>query len=230
MPPKTNKKTYKPKKKKAADMNIQQMSKMMTKIQLKNCETKYKTIALDKQELYHNKLYNFSTNLWTCLPGQGDTDGSRDGDQINLTGLKFRLMFGQKLDRPNVTFKVYIVEYDDVLSGDPTTYADFYHNITANGLLDPVQSKRWKIRKAFTLKNSKGSVAIETANKEYVRALELWLPYRKLVNFRADASSLAVNLPQHLNIICLAYDAYGTVSLDNIGYWQGAVTAYFKDP
>ena len=114
-------KTYTKKLVKATPKTLSATKKLIKGIMLKNVETKYKSLSLDKQELYHNKLYGWGliSNSGGVFPSQGDTDSNRQGDEIITTGIKFRVMFGQKMDRPNVTWKIYLVKYNSSVSGDP---------------------------------------------------------------------------------------------------------------
>lgn len=220
----------KPTKNDMAKVQQRRLASMVKNIVLNQSETKYSNKSLTYSELYHNTLNNFSTNLLAGLPNQGTGDGDRIGDSINMLGFKVRLMLGQKNDRPNVTFRVFVVSYEDSTSGSPVTYSDFFHNVTGNALLDPVQYKRFKILKQFTVKNTKGSVDRWDASKEYTRSVQFWVNYKKKVQFRSDGSILPVNIPEHINVMVVPYDAQGTLATDNIAYATGAATIYYKDP
>ena len=226
MPPK--KTTSKNKNNQYKKIDYKKMKTLITKVQLKNSETKYRNMSLPKLELYHNNLYPMD-DLMAVMPIQGDTDGSRNGDEIMATGIKIRLMVGQKADRPNVTFKIFVVSYDEDTSGAPT-YSNFFHNASGNGLLDAVQSKRYNVKKALTIKSRGTSMEVGESGKEFVRPYSLWIPLRKKLKFQKDDTNKVTNYPQNLKILVFAYDAYGTLGTDNIGYIQGCATLYYKDP
>lgn len=206
-------------------------AKMVRSVLFRTLETKYKSIDFDKTELYHNSItYLANKNLATNLPGQGDADAERVGDEIYLTGIKLRLLLGQKYDRPNCTFKIWIVEANSV-SGNANDKNVFFHNTTGNILLDPIQSKRFSILKAITVKPKGTAMEVGEAGKEFVRPLSLWLPMRRKIHFVADAStSVSKGMKEHLYILLGVYDAYGTLTTDNIAYCQGSATYYYKDP
>lgn len=216
-------------KKRAPPRTMSGTRKLIRKIVLKTSETKYKTLSCPKQELYHNLLHNFGTNLVSVFPVQGDSDSDRNGDEIYATGIMIRMMFGQKLDRPNVTFKVWVVAYNDN-SLDPTTYGNFLHNITGNVLLDAVQSKRYKVLKSMTLKSRGLTTEVGEASKEFVRTAKFWIPIKKKIKFIKDDSISSSNYYPHMNIIVSPYDSYGTLLTDNIGFAQASATLYYKDP
>lgn len=133
-----NKNKNKGKSKKAAQMTVQDLSKMMKKVALKTSETKFKNLSLPKWELYHNTIQESTVNISSSLCAQSDDDDGRIGNEIYLTGIKFRLLLGQKADRPNVTFKIFIVEWDTNQGGTVTNESHFYHWVSQNVLLDAI--------------------------------------------------------------------------------------------
>lgn len=214
----------------AAPKTLANTKKLIKSVIFKTAETKYKTASIGKTELYHNSINNLGMSFSDTWPGQGDGDSNRTGDEIYMQGWKVRLMFGQKSDRPNVTFRCFIVKYQHQLTGDINTYSNFFHNVTGNGLLDPPQYKRYKILKTFKLRSKGTSMEVGEAAKEFTRTKEFFVPMRRKIKFVADASTTAVNINADISLLVLAYDAYGTLITDNIGYVQGAATLYFKDP
>lgn len=231
MPPKRNraKRTYK---KKASNMTTEQLGKMMKKVALKTTETKFKNLSLPKWELYHNVLKQSSVNISTSLCAQNDTDEGRTGNEIYLTGIKFRFLLGQKADRPNVTFKIYIVEWDTNQGGTVENEDHFYHRVTQNVLLDAVQTHRFRVLKQITFKGVQGSMNAGDTAKEKTYPLSCWLPMNRKISFAADSGIYtSMGMKENLRVVVAAYDAYGTITnQDNIAYIQGCATVYYKDP
>lgn len=211
-----------------APIALTDAKKLIKSIVLKTSETKYHTLELPKLELYHNNIYAM-TNLMDGMPPQGDTDAGREGDEIYSTGMKIRMILGQKADRPNVSFKIFVVKYNDAITGHPT-YTNFFHSTSGNAMLDSVQKKRFKVIKAFTIRSKGTSMEVGESAKEYVRPLSFWIPLKKKLKFIKDDSIAVSNYDSHLRIIVAAYDAYGTLQTDNIAYVQGHSTLYYKDP
>lgn len=229
MPPKKN--GAKKNNKKASNMTTQQLSKMMKKVALKTTETKFKNISLPKWELYHNTNQSSSVNISTSLCAQNDTDEGRTGNEIYLTGIKFRFILGQKADRPNVTFKIYIVEWDTNQGGTETNEDHFYHRVTQNVMLDAVQTHRFRILKKITYKGNLGSLEVGETAKEKTYPLSFWLPMNRKISFAADSGIYtSMGMKENLKVVVACYDAYGTLTTDNIGYVQGCATVYYKDP
>lgn len=203
---------------------------MIKSVILKNCETKYKTLAISKFELFHNVVNPGPVNLMSVMPGQNDTDSGREGDEIVTQGMRIRLMFGSKQDRPNVTYRIFITSFDNYETDGFPDGSKFFHDVTGNKLLDPVQYKRFKILKSFLLRSKGTSMEVGESGKEYVRTLNFWLKLRRKMKFRNDATNIVTNYPRDLHLVVVAYDAYGTLVTDNIAYCQGACTLYYKDP
>lgn len=80
--------------KKSTALTTNQLASMMKKVALKTSETKFKNISLPKWELYHNVNKQSSVNISSILTTQSDNDDGRIGNEIYLTGIKFRLLLG----------------------------------------------------------------------------------------------------------------------------------------
>lgn len=226
-----NKGKAKGKSKKAAQMTVQDLSKMMKKVALKTTETKFKNISLPKWELYHNTLQESTINISSALCAQNDDESGRVGNEIYLTGIKFRLLLGQKSDRPNVTFKIFVVEWDTNQGGTVTNSAHFYYWVSQNVLLDAIQSHRFRILKKITYKGNLGSLEVGETAKEKTYPLSFWLPMKRKISFQGDTSIVtSMGIKENLKVVVACYDAYGTLITDNIGYIQGCATCYYKDP
>lgn len=233
MPPKKTIKKRAPYKRtyKRKTIGMKQLSTMMKKVALKTTETKFSNLSIAKWELYHNSLKQASINIATSFAVQGDDDDKRIGNEIYLTGIKFRLMLGQKSDRPNVTFKIFVVEFNSSQAGTIENEAHFYHWASQNVLLDAVQSHRFKVHKAITYKGKLSSLEVGETSREVTYPLQFWIPLKRKISFQQDSGTTpSSGMKDNFRIVIAAYDAYGTLSSDNIGYAQGCATVYFKDP
>lgn len=232
MPPKNKyNRKYNKKSNKPSTLTTNQLATMMKKVQLKTTETKFSNLPIAKWELYHNTLQAANINIATSFAVQGDDDDKRIGNEIYLTGIKFRLMLGQKADRPNVTYKIFVVEYNTSQAGTVENEAHFYHWTSQNVLLDAVQSHRFKVHKAITYKGKIGSLEVGEAAKEKTYPLQFWLPLKRKISFQQDSGTTpSAGMKDSFKVVIAAYDAYGTLTSDNIGYAQGCATVYFKDP
>lgn len=203
------------------------LQRAIKRVVLRTTEVKRKPVAPTKKELYHNTPLVVTQPLGSGhMPTQGDGDAQRIGDAINLSGFRIRAMFGQKFDRPNVTMKMWIVESN---LGDTYTYNTFFRNITGNTLLDDINTDRIKILKSYVFKPPVGTTNTTVDSKEYTYVRKFWLPYKRKVKFLSDGGT-DTNLARDMHVIVAAYDAYGTLTTDNIGYVQMFVDTYYRDP
>ncbi len=83
----------------------------------------------------HNAPLTFLLNTAVYMPAQGPADSNRVGDEINTIGYKLKMVIGQKKDRPNVTFKYWVVK---VPKGSTYSYNAWFKNVSNNLLLDDI--------------------------------------------------------------------------------------------
>ena len=70
----------------------------------------------------------------------------------------------------------------------------------------------------------------ETA-KEKSNFINCWVPLKRKVKFLDDSSAeMIYGFRNNVAGVIAAYDAYGTLNTDMIGYCQGNATLYYKDP
>ena len=84
-----------------------------------------------------------STSADTIWPAVGDGDANRTGDMIQATGMKIRGVFEIPNDRFNMRMKIWYVQWNTG-DGTPSTQSEFFHNISGNIMLDPIQNKRFR--------------------------------------------------------------------------------------
>lgn len=206
-------------------------------INIRQSETKYKSINTVKAAAYHDEIVHVvtwapngaSANIW---PEQGTSDSSRIGDRIVAVGIKYRMAFQIPFDRRNVKCKIWYLPYNSA-QGNPTIYNSFFHNVSGSSMLDPIQTKRWgglKFLGSHQLKAmDRDQSDLETDATMYVSAY-VSLNDKK-INFTADATTDASNMKEYGNILLSFYDTYNTSSATDIVCTKINVnsTLYFKD-
>ncbi|AMB42980.1 hypothetical protein [Circovirus-like genome DCCV-9] len=201
-------------------------AKKVKAVVMKTVETKSRPWGYGKLELNHNVPYAITLN-GTGNPGpmppQGTQDYERIGDIINTSGIKLRLMCGQKADRPNVTFKFWVVQ---VPKGSGYSYNQWFMNYTGNCLLDSINTDFVKILATHTWKAPE-TYSAETREVTFTK--QWWIPRRRVVKFGPTNASLSHN-DSDVHLLCAAYDAYGTLVTDNIAYVQLHVETFYRDP
>lgn len=203
---------------------------------LKKTESKEKHVNCGKTEVYHNCFYS-STGINTgfvwplnngdavCMPTQGVADNQRIGDEINMTGWTLRLLIGQKADRPNVNWRYFVLS---VPKGSPITYANWFVLSSGNVLLDdPNRDFVKTIKQGIWRPNEAGLVG--GSADEYTFTKRIWVPYRKLLKF-GPGSAVNTHNDNDIYFVLMAFDAFGTLATDNIGYVQMTTTLFYRDP
>lgn len=207
---------------------------------LRMAEPKHKITSWDKVELYHNAgSFTGAKSLGTVwaikdygtLPGQGNTDVTRNGDHIYMTGIQVKVLLGQKEDRMNVTFRIIVIE----CTSDQEPYAvtgtgGLYDGVTNNILLDSVNTDRGRIvYQKFVKKTISPQLGTAGAERELTHAHQFYIPHKKKIMFTDDVSNNQYS-GTRMYMYVFAYDAFGTLLTDNIGYVQGWSKLYFRDP
>lgn len=201
---------------------------------LRKVETKEKFVDCGKTEIYHNCFYSgtpintgfvWPMNASTVMPTQGVTDSQRVGDEIDMTSFTIKLLLGQKADRPNVNWRYLVVS---VPKGSPITYANWFSNVTNNVLLDDPNRDFVKILKQGVWRPNEAGL-VGGAADEYTFAKRLYVPYKKHLKFGPGSGAITHN-DDDLYFVLMAYDAFGSLITDNIGYVQASTTMFYRDP
>jgi len=230
----------------SAPKTMSNMVKLIRKIQLNEQETNYKTIQPSIGALNHDSIYSFP--MWSStdsvFPTQGTTDGSRIGDRIYPKGIRVRMVLDVPWDRKNVKVKAYYLPYNSD-QGDPTTYANFFHNVVGNSRVDPIQFKRWKGIKylgTYKPRDMDASVYITDFNEIAAPSashlatntasiyINRFIKLNRKVWFNSDSSTQPSNLKENGVILLLPYATINTATGDNVILsGEGAFTLYYKD-
>lgn len=204
------------------------LKKIVSKMIYKKAESKHRHADFGKIELYHNLMTIQKINDTSCMPSQGTGDLQRIGDQINVSGFYIRILCGQKNDRPNVTWRFLIVK---VPKDTSASYNTFFDNVTGNVLLDSVNKDKVQVLKSFTYKKYLGNQSLVMGTPHVLREItfpiKLWVPYKRTYKFQTDSS--ITHTDGDIYLLSFAYDAYGTLTTDNIAYIQTTTTMYYKD-
>lgn len=209
------------------------ISRIARKVVLSAAEDKEFAVDHAKQELYHNlvgTVAQINAPTVNHMPSQGDGDTNRTGDKIIARGFKIHALFGQKYDRPNVTWRVIVAAQRPGLG--PLNYSGLLKNMSGNGLLDEVNKDRVTVLLQKYIKPLKSSVTIATAgvenSQEFTFTRKFWIP-RKMV-YKFELNGGYQHNDKELYMYVLPYDAYGTLITDNIGYCQVWTKFCYKDP
>lgn len=204
------------------------------KVLLQTTESRYKSRSVDGSSFSHDSLG--SIVLWQegavtdLFPSQGLTDGERLGDEIYVTGIMCRMVFQIPHDRRNTKFKIWYVPHSHT-QGSPTTKADFFHSVSNNVMVDPIQHDRWQGTRYLGM--FKCSAADQTTgSQDKTVIVKKWIPIYRKVTFVSDGTAtIASGLPERGYLIIAPYDSISTATTDTlITNSECAFTLYFKSP
>lgn len=206
------------------------IKRIARQVVLSAAESKDKLYNWGKTELDHNTPAQVAhLNGALTMPAEGTGDDQRNGDRIIMRGWKLRFMFGGKYDRPNITWRVIVAACQP---GYSYTYSTFFRNFTGNALLDDVDRDRHTVLKQMYMKPQQATLAsdtgIATVSHEYTFVRRMFVPRKLTYKFQTDGG--LTHNDKDIICIVLAYDAYGTLITDNIGYVQVWQDMMYKDP
>lgn len=200
----------------------------------------------ENQQLYHNKPFYVDNFLGDIGQGvqtgdQNDTGGSgiravRIGDEIMLKNFSIKLWLSNKLDRPNVLYRVALYWYETTQSPDD----ELIYSTQSTKALDRYNLKSIKLIRTFTLQSTDNyaqpyylpvtiggeSVAVTGKEKSYLKTMNKRWNRGKKITY--DDNGL---VPKGWNIgmSVVAYDAYGTEETDNIASFAYNSLITFQD-
>lgn len=211
-------------------MNMRRFRKNIRRIVNKGKEMHFVDFNLGKIELYHNSYstpfncLRHQLNNVVCLPPQGDGDSNRTGNDIIARGISFKVMLGCKQDRHNTTFRVMVIR--TTKGYNISSYTSVYDNQTGNIMLDAADKDRVKV--LLDKKVHYKPINPSPDGKEITIFRKYWIPHKATYKFYDDGTQ-DNSYPYDIHVIIMAYDAYGSLTTDNIGYAQLWSRFYFKD-
>lgn len=232
---KTVKKTYRKKSVKASVKGRKSLVALIKKVALKPCETKNTHIIAENQQLYHNVPYLSYGGLNTTTGITEDDTGTatvncRVGDEIILRGLSYKFWFANKLDRPNVMYKIIFYKYQSGYT--PSGSDPFFAQGSSNYMIRDLNTEKYKVIKTvnFNLQTSAQKLISQDvfAGAEAHRKVSVWIPLKNQKCKYENGSSVPRFIDYAFTVVC--YDSYGTLITDNIASFAVNRKLYFKDP
>lgn len=217
--------------------STKKLVKLIKKVSLKQAETKHTHYIQENLQLNHNTPRFFEGQLWLT---QGNTDdgsgtsffAARIGDEIVAKGLSFKFWFANKLDRPNVMYKITFFKYQSSSVASIPLNAPYFAQGTTNYMIRDLDTETYKIIKTvkFNLQTSAQRItAADTFNgAEGHRSVNVWIPLGNKKIQYMNSSSIPRFLDIGFTVVC--YDSYGTLTTDNIASFAYTRKLYFKDP
>jgi len=210
---------------------------------MKTAETKRYLHGDENLQLYHNTGVTGGTfvrpvlfNPWRFIT-QGTTENNRIGDEIYPRGMSMRLWMANKLDRPNILYRVIVCilprMYNASVVSSGSIDIGSAMNTGVNGcyLTLPVDTtKGIKVLYDKVFRNEIGFSWNNTNNsgKECHLFKKFWIK-RKRANKIKYARATGEVENKFLAVYVIPYDSYGTLTTDNIASCGFVSTLYFKD-
>lgn len=208
-------------------------------------ETKFYDAGAENVQLYHN-LGTAVAPLTDVFPtafylnplgvGQNVTTGGRTGDKINSIGLNVRLWLSQKASRQNVMFRILVLRYPDAAYGATYTGINqriFYPLDTGNAMIERVDTATYSVAYDKIIRPNSSRVGTSAADQEHSVRHEFYLKTAGSIHFRESTSGSATVVPKaqkyRLAMYVIPYDAYGTLTTDNIASFAWTYRHYYKD-
>lgn len=216
------------------------LAKIVKSIALKQSETKYAVLTAENQAIWHNGGTKtiFAKNL--LFTSHGSNQNSRIGDEVIAKGLKIKCWFSNKSDRTNVIYRLFVISVpkDQLTADNPSGLFENHHG---NLILDQINTDRYKViaHKQFSIKG--GQLAFTSTvvppsdtgirGKENSKYVSMYIPLKnRKVKYEVDGGG---DPKYQNNMLCMgviAYDAFGTLTIDNIASFAYTTKFYYKDP
>ena len=228
---KYTRKTYKKRNFRKRTTLNSKIARIAKTVALRQAETKHRINNYDWQTLYHNSSTRLTQNI--LQTGQGTNDGptnSRIGDEIILRGLKLNFIFRHFYDRPNLTFKVWVLKgaYSNLGSTLPVKTGSM-----GNLLIDPVETQKCTVLANKTYKYNHGNYTKQdgdvAVSKEITYTRKIWIPFKNL-KYSYDNNDGYHGKWFSVAVYVAAYDTYGTLITDQVGSIAATGEIFFKDP
>lgn len=215
---------------------VQGLKQLIKSVSLKDSETKLSSHTEENLRLFHNgSVYReglLATSTGTENPqGFSEHASNRIGDEILARGLKLRFWLSNVEDRPNVMYKITAFWYNT----DSTVLSDglFWRGTdgdggTMNRMIDAANTYKVTPLKNLMVRSGP-NYSIPQNGKEHSYFTECYIPLNnRKIKYRVDNN----NRPQFKDIgfQIVAYDAFGTLSTDQVAHFAYSSCLYFKDP
>jgi len=209
---------------------------LIKKVSLKQCETKTCHSIAENLQLYHN-VPHIRFSLLRTSQGITDADtgtnsySNRIGDEIVARGIAIKLWIANKLDRPNIMYRLVVCKYESSIT--PTSSLIF-KGANPNKMMDNLNKEKITIvyQKIFSLQTGMSAAGDAAGNpfvgKECHTYRKIWIPLNNKKVLYDDGGQVP-KFTDYLFTIT-PYDSYGTLTTDNVASYAFEYNLYFKDP
>jgi len=206
-------------------------------------------MAEENVQLYHNTgkaggayVTPILFNPWRFI-SQGTTENQRVGDEIYPRGMSLRIWMANKLDRPNILYRLVVCVLPRMYNASVTNAGSLDLGVSPNTGTNgnycclPVDTtKGIKVLYDKVLRNEMGVSQSAAGDNmtSYVFRKECHL-FKKLFIKRSKNNKIKYTRQtqeienKFIAVYLIPYDSYGTLTTDNIASCAYTCTMYFKD-
>lgn len=203
---------------------------------MKKYETKIYLLHDINQQLYHRT--DGSTNYVPLISNllqtsQGTTQYTRVGDKIRSMDVDVKLWLSNKLDRPNVMYRIICVSAESADLPAATSIVDLFYPTGAGTppfTVAKINVDKYRVHHDHTIQPFGGDYSIEasSAQKEHSRLYNFRVVTNKDIVYKADNGTVPSG-NNFYSVFVLVYDAYGSLATDNIASCAYCFAHRFKD-
>lgn len=231
----------------------QTFKQRVKRIVMKAAETKYTTIGFENVALWHDvgNLAGPRTeqaaiffNPWSYV-SQGTLSKNRIGDIVMPRGIAINLWLANKLDRPNLMYRVMVVVLPRSIQGTVPTYnnVDLFkavdNGVNNSTLMAEVDKEKvLKVLYDKVIRNEAGVSAISTGTQAVPSAnfrgaekhalIKIWIKAKKQKNIQY-INNTNEHRNNFLSLYVIPYDSFGTLQTDNVASCSWNAKLYWKD-
>lgn len=230
-------------------INRQSFQTRVNRVINKKTETKYFDLGVENNQLYHNLGWGTSLipptvcssisnwfNPWINI-GQGTSRFTRIGDEISPRGMLLKMFLANKIDRPNVQYRIIVARLPKIYNGSITTLSfDPFQAANAGtcGNLQLLPADKDKGVKFYYDRIHRmpsqqfSNIDGPGTKKEITKTVKLWIKRKRAGKIRFDTNgNTLVNSP--VAIYVLPYEQFSTLTTDNVASVTGFMRMYYKD-
>lgn len=216
-------------------------------------ETKFLTIGYENIALWHDvgnvagprtEQGAILFNPWSFV-SQGQSSKTRIGDVLTPRGMSIKIWLANKLDRPNLMYRIMIVVLPRSIQGTVPTFGnvDLFKAVdqgvnNSTLLADVDKEKVIKVLYDKVIRNEAGVSAISTGTQALPSAnfrgaekhslVKIWLKSKrqKNINYINQTNEHKNNF---MSVYVIPYDSFGTLQTDNVASCSYIARLYWKD-
>lgn len=203
---------------------------------LNKFEQKMSVRGIQNNQLWHNGGATGNVAITTNLlqTTVGTSQFHRIGDKIYSQGLDFRLWLSNKLDRPNVMYRIIVVSAEASDLPSATNISDLFFAVESGSnfscMTAFVNVDKYRVHKDMVIQPFGGDYSLEDVAtlREHSRFVSFTVNTNKNISYKLDNGIVPVGANSYA-LFVFAYDAYGTTTVDDIATVAWMAKHRFKD-